>query len=225
MSTALAGLNDGLTTRDGEEAFNQLAIQGGFLPRLQLYTSRSGYVERNIVPVNTWAMIVGKDKIEVIGENVHVVPLAQRPMALDLTGKKAVAYYQFDSEGFQKCMAGADVKDSQQMAGIQFLVYVQSKGFATYYAASKSARMLAPAIKKLINNFATLGSQTVDTGKYVFRVPNINLATVEFEVPSMADIKKKRSEFLEVAPVVETEKDLEGLQGDAPATTDSGRVR
>lgn len=210
MSTEIATQqNNAIVSRYQDDVFNELTIQGSFLPRVNLYTGRSKLCERGIVPKDNWGVMTGKDKITVLGENIHCVPLAYRPMALDLRDKKAVAYFDPSSPKFTECKNISTEKDSKCMAGIQFLLYIQNFGLATYYCASKSAKMLAPKIRKLINGYVTLGSHTVEAGEWVFRAPTIVVSNVEFELPH-EEIAPKKQEFLNVGPTQEMEKDQEG---------------
>lgn len=222
MSTenSLALLNSGgaLTSRYDDDVFNGLTIQGGFLPRLNLYSSRSKIVQKDLFKANHWGVVTGKDKLQDLGENVVCVPLAYRPMSLDLREKKAVALFDPKSKAFADVKAESEKKDSKCMCGIQFLVYVQGFGLATYYCASKSAKMLAPHIRKLLNQFVTLGSHTVEAGEWVYRAPLVNLSNVQFEIPNMEDVIAKRNEFINTGPIQVTEKDQEGEDGEAAAT-------
>lgn len=210
MSEQLAKLGEtGMTSRFQDDVFNDLTIQGGFLPRVNLYSSRSKVCEKGLFKANHWGVVTGKDKLQDLGENMICVPIAHRPMALDLRDKKAVAYFDPSSPKFVECKDESQKKDSKCMAGIQFLLYVQNFGLATYYCASKSAKMLAPQIRKLYNQFVSFGSHTVESGEYVFRAPTITVSNVHFDLP-VEEILKKRDEFINVGPVQVTEKDQEG---------------
>lgn len=218
---AVLGGAGAVSTRYEDDVFNDLTIQGGFLPRLNLYTGRSKIVEKALFKQNHYGVVVGKDKLLDVGETPVIVPLAYRPMALDLREKKAVAYFDPSSAKFKEVKAESLVKDSKCMAGVQFLVYIQNFGLATYYCASKSAKMLAPHIRKLMNQFVTLGSHTVESGDFVYRAPTVVLSNVQFEIPNMEEILAKRAEFVNVGPVQVTDKDLENPgEGEtvAPAT-------
>jgi hypothetical protein len=218
---ALAQLNTGaIASRYQDDVFNDLTIQGGFLPRVNLYTSRSKLVQKELFKANHFGVVTGKDKITDLGETFHCVALAYRPMSLDLRDKKAVAYFDPNSAKFKECKEESLKKDSKCMAGIQFLLYIQNFGLATYYCASKSAKILAPQIRKLMNplSFITFGSHTVESGEWVYRAPTVVLSNVQFDVP-VQDILPKKEEFLNVGPVQVTDKDLEG---DEIASTPAG---
>lgn len=228
MSNAIALNNDdlGLATRQDDSIFSELTIQGNWLPRVQLYSSKSKVVELGKIDANHWGIVKGKDKLDDLGATFNAVPLAYRPMALDLTGKKAVSHHDPASSAFKTCVEKSDVKDSQMMAGIQFLLYIQNVGFATLFCASKSARMMAPAIRKLIRTYVTFGSHTVESGKWVFRAPNVVESNVQFELAPVEELKKKITEFTTQTASTETDKDMEGETQAAPGGVDeSGRVR
>lgn len=211
-NTQLAALaSTGVASRYQEDVFNDLTIQGGFLPRLNLYTGRSKIVQKELFKANHYGVVVGKDKLNDLGENVVCVPLAYRPMALDLREKKAVAYFDPSAAKFEEVKKDSAVKDSKCMCGIQFLLYVKDFGLATYYCASKSAKMLAPQIRKLMNTFVSLGSHTVEAGEWVYRAPTISISNVHFELPKLEEITAKKAEFTNVGPVQVTDKDLEGV--------------
>ena len=207
---AVLGGAGAVAARYEDDVFNDLTIQGGFLPRLNLYTSRSKICQKDLFKANHYGVVTGKDKLADLGENVVCVPLAYRPMALDLREKKAVAYFDPSSAKFKEVKEESNKKDSKCMAGVQFLVFVQNFGLATYYCASKSAKMLAPHIRKLLNQYVTLGSHTVEAGEWVYRAPTVVLSNVQFDLPNPDEIIAKRNEFVNVGPVQVTDKDLEG---------------
>lgn len=209
MSTDLAQLSSGGLETRHDDAFNDLTIQGGFLPRLGLYSGKSKIVELGKFPANHWGVTVGKDKLNDVGEVVNAVPLAYRPMALDLRGKKAVAFFDPATPTFKEVKDQSLVKDSKCMAGIQFLIYVQNFGLTTYFCASKSAKMIAGNIRKLTNKFVAFSSHTVQSGDYVYRAPLVDVSNVQFDLP-VADILKAKEEFINIGPVQVTEKDQEG---------------
>jgi hypothetical protein len=227
MSTDLATLqSDTLATRHDDSVFQSLSIQGSFDPRVQLYTGKSKLVERGKFPANHWGIVTGKDKIDDLGEHMNAVPLAYRPMALDLSGDKAVSHYDPKSEGFGKSVVESSKKDSKHMAGIQFLLYVQGRGFATLFCASKSAKALAPKIRKLIYKFVSFGSETIDTGQWVFRAPTISETNVQFDLPENDALRAKINEFTGVTGSVQTEKDAEDAEFvAAPAQNGTERPR
>jgi hypothetical protein len=216
-TTALAALGNTVSRYD-DDVFGSLTIQGGFLPRLALYSSRSKVCERGLFKANHWGVVSGKDKLDDLGENFNAVPLAYRPMALDLREKKAVAYFDPNSPKFKECTEESTKKDSKCMSGIQFLVYVQGHGLATYYCASKSAKMLAPMIRKLVNSYVSFGSVTVESGDYVFRAPTVVVSNVQFDLP-IEEIQAKRAEFINVGPSQEAEVDA---TADAATTPPGG---
>lgn len=206
---AVLGGAGAVASRYDNDVFNDLTIQGGFLPRLNLYTGRSKIVQKELFKANHYGIVVGKDQLKDVGENPVVVPIAYRPMALDMRDKKAVAYFDPGSEKFKEVQKESTVKDSKCMAGVQFLVFVQGFGLATYYCASKSAKMLAPKIRGLMNQFVQLSSITVEAGEWVYRAPTCVVSNVSFELPNPEEIIEKRKEFVNVGPVQVTEKDLE----------------
>jgi hypothetical protein len=219
---ALLGGQSGPVSRYDDDVINDLVIQGGFLPRLGLYTSRSKLVQKELFKANHWGVVTGKDKLQDLGEEVVCVPLAYRPMALDLREKKAVAHFDPNSPKFKECKEESTKKDSKCMAGVQFLVYIQNFGFATYYCASKSAKMLAPHIRKLLNNFVKLSSHTVESGDFVYRAPTVVISNVQFELGDVQALIAKRNEFVNVGPTQVTDKDLEGVGEEAGATAPVG---
>lgn len=202
----------GVTSRYDDDVFNSLTIQGGFLPRIQLYTGKSKLVEKDLFKANHWGIVKGKDKIEDLGPTFVAYPLADRPMALDITGKKAVSYYNPTTPQFRATLEGSADPNSGMMAGMQFLLFIQGHAYATLFCANKSAKMMAPGLKKLKENFVQFGSHTVDTGKFVYRAPDVTLSNVVFELPPLEELKKKVQEFVNVAAVVETDKDLENVE-------------
>jgi hypothetical protein len=226
MSTALAALggSNNAVARYDDDVFNSLSIQGGFLPRVNLYSARSKIVQRELFTANHWGIVTGKDKLDDLGENFHAVPLAYRPMALDLREAKAVVYFDPNSPKFKECTEESLKKDSKCMSGIQFLLYVQGHGLATYYAASKSAKMLAPNIRKLTNQFVTFGSVTVESGQWIFRAPTIAVSNVQFDLP-MDEVLAKRAEFINVGPMQVADKDPTSEEPAAPPGGTAERPR
>jgi hypothetical protein len=222
--TALAQLNSGMTSRHEDDVFNSLTIQGGFLPRVGLYSSSNKLVKKALFPVNHYGIVTGKDTVKDIGLTFNAIPIAVRPLALDLRGKKAIAYYNPASDKFKELQELSGDKDSKCMAGVQFLLYIQNFGLATFFCASKSAKLLAPSIRKLTNQFVVFGSQTIEANGFVWQSPTCVLSNVQFELP-MEEILKARTEFLEIDTPQEQDKDPDGEETPATVAQPEGVTR
>lgn len=132
------------------------AISGAtFLARLQLITSRSPAVDDGF-PVNNYALIQNK-KHTPIGEQVDIMPLSYRPLAMSTKSDDPVFCYTPkyapgsdppEPTGlFAELMAQSKVKDSGCMFGTDFLVYIPSqKCLATFFMGSATARRDAESL-------------------------------------------------------------------------------
>lgn len=192
----LALLANELATNDS--FLDKLVINAKFHPRIQLFSSKSREVEVGNIPVNHWGISAGKDKFDSLGETFVALPVAVRPFAMDLSGKKPASYYDTKSEGFIKCYENCNFKDSKMMAGVQFLLLLPDNKYATYFCASKSAKVVADQLMKLLFRFIEFSSYTVVTDSWAYRAPKISLSDIQFDLPDPDSIRAAVKEFKQV---------------------------
>lgn len=201
---------------------------GDWLNRIQLMSSKSGLVESGDFPVNHYAMVVGKKHVD-IGEQVDVLVVAERPMAMDTSGDSIIVSYhmKLDEDNqptgeFLRIMEQAGVKDSGCMYGIEYLLWLPvQKHFVTFFMGTKSARREAPNLSARMHKAATLDSTTVKNKKWVWRAPQIIPCTAAFDLPEAKDIQLQAKKFLD--PKVEEIERVEEEGGGGEAS--EGRAR
>ena len=71
----------------GDEMFDQIANSGKYLPRLQMFGSKSDAVGAGKIGMAHFGLVTGKDNIQDLGEEVQIVPVYWRPKALDTSGE------------------------------------------------------------------------------------------------------------------------------------------
>lgn len=183
------------------------AISSGqdFLPRLQLFTSRSDKVSEGLVDVNNYGIVEG-DEITQLEKEIDLLIIAWRPMAIDNSGEQTIVTYdpKLDENGkptgtFAMIQDKADQPaKTGAMYGPQYLVYIPSlQKFAGWWLCSKTARNLATQVNSFIGKPATIGSRSIDNGKYKWQAPTIHQCTTEFDPPALEEIQKQYDTFMD----------------------------
>ena len=218
MTPSALALASELPVIQKDERFNEFAYQS-FLPRFDLFSASKTIVKAGKFPANHYAMIVSKDKLDDLGEKVLVYPLAFRYQAVDFSNYKAtgkiVTSTDPDSEAFKAMQAKANDPNIPKgvMApasyGIQFLLIVKDKGLATWFASSKSAKMIAASVHALIYNFAVFDSYFKTVGDLSWQAPSIQKSGATFDLPEISVLKKAISDFNGDKQTFEKEADAE----------------
>jgi hypothetical protein len=95
-----------------DDQFAELARSSDYLPRLQLYT-KGKVVNRKLVGPGNYGIPVNDEEVDDLGDVVHLIPLARRPKAIDMTDSEAVIVsYNPDSDEFKRIAATSLEKES-----------------------------------------------------------------------------------------------------------------
>lgn len=184
---------------------------GGFLPRVQLYGSKSGACTEGKIPIAHYGLTRDKDQIDDLGEQVEIVVLAGRVKAMEINKDGVLVNYDPKSDEYARIAAASDEKDSGCMFGPEYLIYVpKAQTFATFYMASKTARRVSPDVLTRMHKAAVLSAKLIKTDKYSWHGPVCKpLDVPTFEVPPVDEIQKHITTFLSPRSSV-MEKDTDG---------------
>jgi hypothetical protein len=171
---------------------------GGFLPYLQLFTTKSDAVAEGKINGGEYGL-VRDGNIVSLGKNVDVVVLTVRARAFQKEdgGEIAVVYDREDPEYIRIQTLQADNVQGC-MAGPEFLIWVPSEGtFATFFCGSKTLKREARKFSPFIGGKAcNLRSKLIDNGKYKWHGPVIgNCSTNPSSLPDPADVEEKVLRF------------------------------
>lgn len=131
-----------------DEAFNQIAgAQNTYSSRLQLFSFNSGAVKDEKVKAGTFAIVNGQE-LDILGDEVVLMPVAIRCKAMDLSGDRPVIAYDMNSSLFADIRTRSKDRDSNCMCGVEFLVYIPDRDvFTTFYLANATLLREAGNVK------------------------------------------------------------------------------
>jgi hypothetical protein len=139
-----------------EKTLAQYGSARGWLPRLELCGASSNLCKEGKQPVGTYALVLDKDTHQDMGKEVNAFICGLRLCALDFRDG-VTSFYDPKSVEFQQIAELSEVKDSNCMAGMQFLLYIPKlERFCTFYMASISQSNESPNVKALLGKAATL---------------------------------------------------------------------
>lgn len=163
-----------------DDAMDGVASSNDYLQRLQLLTSQSTVVKKDLSLANQYALL-NSDGLDAIGTDIDIFIGPCRPKALDMSGETPVTSFDKDSEVFKDIQARSDEQDSGCMFGPEFLVWIPSQQkYATWFLATKSHRKLYKEVRALTGNAARLSSRLVETKDYSWQVSTVKASDVEF---------------------------------------------
>ena len=207
MSTDITPQEDQIPIVQGkydDATFSTLATSAKWLPRLQMFGSKSDPVTAGLVPPATYAIVTGKDQYLQLGPMTDILVINWRPKALDLRGEKPVGYHNPESDSFKEVQEESFKQDSNCLFGPEFLVYVpQAKRFCTLLMGSKTARREAPNLRALIGKAATLRVTLIETKKYKWHAVVVQPCTTPFELPSPDETIAVQNDFPNPEDVIE----------------------
>jgi len=206
------------------DEFNSFT-SGLFLPRLQLEGSNSDKVKRNKIAKGNWALIVGRDTFEDLGQKVDILVFDYRTKAMDISDLENVkVVYDKDSDEFKRIQRQ---QGQGYLYGLEFLVWLPNAQnevkFATLFMGNPTNRVAARHFKPfctgatLAERCATLGHEILENSKYVWEGPTITRNTAGLSsYPTLAEIQEQRDAFLnpsesevvtEEAPAPDSDRD------------------
>ena len=207
-----------------DDQFAELAKSADFRGRLQLFTKGKA-VNRKLVGPGNYGIPESDEKVQDLGDAIHIIPLARRPKAIDLTDPEAIIVsYDPNSEEFKRIAATSLEKESHCMYGPSFLVYERSQGrFLEFFCGNKSARNEAKNIYPYlpltqadidakaargedVSNLSSHGpiplmltSRLVEKGTYSWHVPVVGKSDVKFhKLPTHEQVVKEMTAFVTV---------------------------
>jgi hypothetical protein len=191
--------------------------------RLHLYTKGKA-VTRGLVQAGHYGIPEPDDEVTDLGDAIHLLPLARRPKAIDMTDSEGVIVsYDPDTAEFKRSAATSLEKESHCMFGPSYLIYERSTGrFLEFFCGNKSSRIGA---KNLYLYFsltqtdidakaargedvsglvphgplpATLRSRLVEKGIYSWHIPVVVKCEEAFAPPPMDRIVKEIASFFRI---------------------------
>jgi len=161
-----------------EADFDTMASSTGFR-RIQLFGSSSKEVKSEQVPVGVFGLVDGQE-IKVLGKTFDCLVLDWRPKAMRTEPVMEISY-DVKSDAFKAMQAEAQVKNSNCMCGIEYLLYLPKDGFVPYYLGNKSSMYIAKAMKALIGKVATLKVIYMKDADFPYHAPNATACAVPME--------------------------------------------
>lgn len=148
-------------------------VSSGYLPYIQLMSGTSGDVTEGKIPVGTFVLVRGSEKIQ-LGKEFVCMVLGWRPKAMQF--EPTLSVFDVESEQFKNIMRIADSNPQAGCAyGPEFLVWLPDQGeFAHYFMGNKTGRNESSNMIRLIDKRIYVGkvkSQLLDNGKYKWHGP------------------------------------------------------
>lgn len=164
--------------------FNALAgDQNNYSSRLQLFSFNSGAVKDKKIDEGNFAIVNGQD-LDILGEEVTVMPVAIRCKAMDLSGDKPVIAYNQDGNLFVDIQTRAKVKESNCMVGVEFLVYVPDKDvFTTFYLANATLLREAGNIKSNLGLPIKIKSRLIKKERFSWHGITVTAFPADIQTP------------------------------------------
>lgn len=172
-----------------------VASTGTWLSRLMLMGPNSGLVAEKKIEAGHYALIQDKNSFKDLGDQVDLIPITWRPLAMDINGDEVISIYNKDSEAFKRIEKESEKSDSGCMFGPQFLIYIKEHGFSTFYCSSKTFRREAPKIHSLLLKGTTLTSQFIKKKRYSWYGPVVSSCSTPFDLPDQEELKKQVHSF------------------------------
>lgn len=191
---------------------NFLAVTStGYLPRIQLMGSSSTAVKEGKFAMGNFALVDGKNLIDLTKEFVAVV-LSWRPKAMMFT-EQIISYYNPSTDAFKDIQAKADAKIQGYGWGPEFLLWLpEHKRLATYFLANPTGRREAPNIKSHMHRTCAIESILIKTAKYTWHGPRTKDYNLDVVMPESGVVAPELEKFnnppeTEVEAAETTERD------------------
>lgn len=191
--------DDALINSEADSALlAETASGSGFLPYVQLYTTKSGAVAEGKINGGEYGL-VRDGNITCLGKDMNIIFLTIRARAFQKedSGEISVSYDKNDPEYIRIAdlqTAGVD----GCMAGPEFLVWIPAEGsFATFFCGSKTLKREARKFGAFLpGKAANLRSKLIDTGKYKWHGPVVTPCSVELSpLPDPEDVIEQIGKF------------------------------
>lgn len=167
-----------------DESFNAVAKQNAFFSRVQLYGSNSKLVKQNKIQAGHYGLVQDKDNVFDLTTEFNCFVLGWRPKALRIDGENTKAYYNPKTDVFKAIEADSGTPDSGCMYGPEFMIYIPDRNeFSTFFFGNPTFRRAAPKLRALMKKAATIGSNLIEKGKYMWHGPIITECTAPLNMP------------------------------------------
>ena len=167
-----------------------------FLPRVQLLAATSKLAADAPELIGQFVFVKGSGH-ESLGKSFNAAVLTYRPKAMTFE-PEVQEFFDTESPEFKDIKERSDARDSGCVWGIEYLLYVEGKGLATYYLSSKSARMNAvePLYDRL-EKFATISAEKVQNKKsQTWSVPKVTDCSTPFDIGEKETAVAQAQKFL-----------------------------
>lgn len=186
-----------------EGTFDSLVAGGDYLPRFQLFGSKSDACAEGKIGIGHFGL-VKDDKIIDLGEEINVVLVSWRPKAVQSGDDFLIDYDPQIVDGeitnpiFKKIVDLSSTRDSGCMYGPEYLLWIPDAGvFATYHLNSKTARREARNFEPLHGQAATLKCKLIDppNSKYKWHGPVIIPCSAPVDAPDPDKVRDEWAKF------------------------------
>jgi hypothetical protein len=174
-----------------------VASAGTFLPRIKLCQGQAKEVnQRKVARGGNFALVVTKEEVIDLGEEVVMVVCAGRAKALE-TGDMILTNFDPKSPEFKRIELESKDKDSGCMFGPEYLVWLpEHKMLATLFLCSPTARREGAAVHARLGRGALLTSKLIETEKYSWFGPVCKDYTSPIaELPNPTDLQEAIERF------------------------------
>lgn len=186
----------------------------GILPRLQINALNSKLTAAGAAPPGDWLLVTSTSN-QPLGKVIDVMPLAVRPMAIDMSGKANVVIFDHESPYFKDIVAKAAASPSGQlkeyMAGPQALFLFPNGSLCTFFMHNSSTSGIYVKIKANMRRWLTASSKTINGKKGPYFAPEIQPGMVNHEIdPAELDNLARQVNAFCNPPKQETVSEVDG---------------
>lgn len=176
----------------------ETAAGSGFLPYLQLFTTKSDAVAEGKINGGEYGL-VRDGNITSLGKEFNLIFLTVRARAFqkDDSGEITVIYDKNDPE-YQRIAALQAEKVNGCMVGPEFLVWIpEEETFATFFCGSPTLKREARKLGTFLGGKAVnLRSKLIDNGKYKWHGPVVNSCSIELSpLPDVENVQEELTKF------------------------------
>ena len=150
---------------------------------LRLMGSKSNEVETGLVKPGVWA-VIGSDEPQVLASSIVALVVHMRYRALDYSSKPVRCTTDLKDPMYAEIEANSSVKDSDCMAGPEYLLYLpETDSFEPYWLANKSSKFIHKKLLNAMRKAVTLKTVFKQL-KFNFWAPEVYSCDEVFEIPS-----------------------------------------
>lgn len=174
-----------ITKYADDDTFKEMSSSSKFLPRLQLFGSKSEACSAGKIGINRYGIVPNKDTIIDLGPEVFAIPMSWRFKALRIEAGTVTECFNPKDPLFQEIKAESAVPNSGSMFGIEFLLWLGERGeFVSFYLNSDSARKIADDIKALLMQPMKLSWRLAKNAKWSWVVPVSTPSSTPIDFPA-----------------------------------------